>query len=515
MARMPRSSTVAPCAAAWSTSSPSKQSTSTFEYAPTTSRSISIRSSTEKSGRFASFRRMETISRSNIREPRWIRSRCPLVMGSKEPGYRAVTLVGFCGNAMILPHMSRRFLAVLLAAAPLAAWVQGPAGAMADTSADARAGLPEGTLLLARIKRHVAEEMARLPDYTCLETAERYVKAPAERVLRALDTLRLEVLDSGDKELYARPGARGFQRDHPGSFTDTGLTGTGMFSLYLRNLLVYGNGICRYRGEEQLNGRPAARYDFRVPLLGSGMTISLESASAVVASKGAFWVDPGSLDLLRLAVEADEIPPGLPLASSTWTIDYARMRLPQAAEINLRETNGREARNVIDFTHCQEFHAESAIRFEDTAPATALPPSEVPAELLPAGLSVAIALAAPVSSTDPVGAEIEGRIAGNVLLKGRTVLGEGAIVRGRIRRFEPASGAAARSMLVLEFTEIEAAGALLRFFEDLESVDAPASVERGRELPGVGAISMPGTRFTLPRGFRMLWRTRALTAPQP
>jgi len=147
---------------------------------------------------------------------------------------------------------------------------------------------------------------------------------------------------------------------------------------------------------------------------------------------------------------------------------------------------------VDDFTHCREFHAESAIRFEDTAPATGLPPSEAPAEILPAGISVAIALAAPVSSADPVGAEIEGRIAGNLLQKGRTVLGEGAIVRGRIRRVEPASGAAARSTLGLEFAEIEAAGAPLRFFADLESVDAPGSVERGRGLPGVAAISMPG-----------------------
>ena len=40
----------------------------------------------EKSGCFASFRRIETISRSNIREPRWIRSRWPLVIGSNDPG---------------------------------------------------------------------------------------------------------------------------------------------------------------------------------------------------------------------------------------------------------------------------------------------------------------------------------------------------------------------------------------------------------------------------------------------
>jgi hypothetical protein len=422
---------------------------------------------------------------------------------------------------MILAQMHRPFLAVLLLAAPLAAWTQ-------ETD-DARAGLPPGTLLLARIKRHVTEEMARLPDYTCLETAERYLKAPGEKsVLKPLDTLRLEVLDSGDKELYARPGARGFQRDRPGDFTGAGLTNTGMFALYLRNLLVNGTGICRYHGEEAVGGRRAARYDFHVPLLGSGMNVHLGPSSGTIATRGSFWADPGSLDLLRLTVEADDIPPGLPLASTTWTIEYARMRiggrsvlLPQTAEVYLAETSGREARNVIDFTHCQEFHAESAIRFDDApsgAPlATGLPPSEAPVEVLPAGLAVAIVLTARLGSADSPGAEIEGRVAGNVLQKGNVVLGEGAVVRGRIRRIEPPADGASRSTLVLEFTEIEAAGAPLRFFAELEEVDAPASVDRKRTggLLGVGAISVAGNRFTLPRGFRMVWRTRTLSEPRP
>src|SRR5690349_805957 len=49
---------------------------------------------------FASLRRMATINLSNIREPRWIRSRCPLVIGSNEPGYTAITWCGFSGNVL-------------------------------------------------------------------------------------------------------------------------------------------------------------------------------------------------------------------------------------------------------------------------------------------------------------------------------------------------------------------------------------------------------------------------------
>ena len=54
--------------------------------APRTSVSICMRSSTLKSGAFASFRRIATISRSQSREPRSITSRWPLVIGSNDPG---------------------------------------------------------------------------------------------------------------------------------------------------------------------------------------------------------------------------------------------------------------------------------------------------------------------------------------------------------------------------------------------------------------------------------------------
>src|SRR5215831_20296831 len=119
--------------------------------------------------------------------------------------------------------MFRRFVAVLLTCP---AWLP-PAPAQ-----ESGGGLPPGVLLLSRIKRHVRQELAVLPDYTCLETSRRNVKPRGNRgVLKPLDTLRLEVLDTGDKELYAPPGGRAFESEHPSSFTNTGLTGTGVFSL--------------------------------------------------------------------------------------------------------------------------------------------------------------------------------------------------------------------------------------------------------------------------------------------
>src|SRR5579872_6546741 len=66
--------------------------------------------------------------------------------------------------------------------------------------------LPPGILLLSQIKRHVKQDLAHLPEYTCLETVERSgtVVGPKGQVgkLSPLDTLRLEILYTGSKELY-------------------------------------------------------------------------------------------------------------------------------------------------------------------------------------------------------------------------------------------------------------------------------------------------------------------------
>src|SRR5580765_1594238 len=66
--------------------------------------------------------------------------------------------------------------------------------------------LPPGVLLLSRIKRHVREDLGRLPDYTYLQTAQRY-HGPADKpAAQSRDVVRLEVLYAGDKEMYGAPG---------------------------------------------------------------------------------------------------------------------------------------------------------------------------------------------------------------------------------------------------------------------------------------------------------------------
>ncbi len=95
-------------------------------------------------------------------------------------------------------------------------------------------GLPPGILLLSRVKRHVKQELEHLPEYTCLETVQRFGLSAANMrekpkagkkeqpggkfQLDPIDTVRLEILYSGNKELYSSPGGSHFREENLSSF---------------------------------------------------------------------------------------------------------------------------------------------------------------------------------------------------------------------------------------------------------------------------------------------------------
>ena len=73
----------------------------------------------------------------------------------------------------------------------------------------------------------------------------------------------------------------------------------------------------------------------------------LSAISANRFSLGSFWVDPATYDIVRISMEAEEIPPNLPVLASVTSIDYARTNLggtdfllPQSADSRLLKFPG-------------------------------------------------------------------------------------------------------------------------------------------------------------------------------
>ena len=142
--------------------------------------------------------------------------------------------------------------------------------------------LPPEVLLLSRVRRGVSETVSRLPSYACLENIERVARKNPWKRLRLMDTLRLEAIASGGKELFSWPGSDS-SFDTQAS-VPMGLTSSGEFYSSVKAVFLAGPAVIKYRGEQLLNGVRAARYDYRVGQLFSGYRLNIEGRRAIVGT---------------------------------------------------------------------------------------------------------------------------------------------------------------------------------------------------------------------------------------
>jgi hypothetical protein len=396
--------------------------------------------------------------------------------------------------------------------------------------------LPPETIKLARIRQKATENLSRIPDYTCLETVERSWRAPGWRSFTPVDTVRFEVAHVGGRELYSWPGARRLGDTPLASLIGFGVTGSGDFALRAGNIFLSRAPLFRYAGEENLGGRRALRYDYRVSLLGSNSTVSNFDRRAYVAYHGAFWADAETLELMRITSEADDIPPELEVSSSFTQIDYGKLPiagsdflLPQRAELRMASRID-ESRNVTVFSQCRKYVARSAVSFEPRPEGAAAGQSRAVTEIeLPAGLFLEIALQTPIDSkASAVGDLIEARLQTNVIYQEKVLAPAGAAVKGRVRRLERLRGWDNVFLVGLEFNELEFPNFRARFQARLRDTEQrpgltwqlPAGRPYGgsyqtglRELPNVSTFFVRRSRVQLPQGFRMVWRTTGAGGP--
>lgn len=213
----------------------------------------------------------------------------------------------------------------------------------------AQGDLPRETLL-ARFKHQIQQVLSQVPNYTCLETIQRSVQKRRANAFSPLDTVLLEVSIVADKELMAWPSERRFEEGDLSSFASGGMIGSGVFASLAHNVFLLDTTAIQYYGDEEVSGRMLARFNFRVPEVWSGYQIQANGSSAKVGTSGSFWIDPASLELVRMEVRADDIPAALGIERTATVIDYAPMRignsdilLPQAAKILLRCSPARSA----------------------------------------------------------------------------------------------------------------------------------------------------------------------------
>jgi hypothetical protein len=296
--------------------------------------------------------------------------------------------------------------------------------------------------LLTRIQTRVRENLARLPDYVCVQTVERTHRATPREEFKLQDTLRLEVALIGNQERFAWVDARKFEDRDLRDMVGKGAIGTGNFALHTKHVFQPNVAEFKARGEVDHQGRRALRYEYEVPWENSGYRIRTQPREEVVAFRGSFLVDAETLDLMRLEVYADEIPRELGVDRAITILEYAPMKigaleclLPKSSELTLVSLEGAESRNRTELGGCRQYVAESKLSFdappavEPLAPEKSSPPEPLKRLTMELSLDSDIALESAVMG-DPIRAVLV-----HPLKNGeRTLAPEGSLVLGNIVR---------------------------------------------------------------------------------
>jgi len=231
--------------------------------------------------------------------------------------------------------------------------------------------------LIDKIKARAGENLRRLPNYTCVETIERFTQRGRFGNYRHKDTLHLDVVYVGGEELFGLSGKGGVEHSDLKKMIG-GTIENGQFALFLRSIFLSGVATFTPVADANLKGHPSHSFDYIVPQTRSAFHIGSRFGQAIVGYSGRFWVDPDTLDLMRLVVSADNVPPAIRISSDVTAIDYGQVQiadkpflLPVRSVYEVTDGFAYNARNLTTFEHCHQYIGESVLKLD---PEPAPPP---------------------------------------------------------------------------------------------------------------------------------------------
>ncbi|MFZ5927425.1 MAG: hypothetical protein ACOYX1_08240 [Acidobacteriota bacterium] len=386
------------------------------------------------------------------------------------------------------------------------------------------------TILLARIRNVVSENLSRLPNFTCLQTIERSQRLPGTKRYRFVDNIRLEVALVEGKELYAWPGSPKFEERELRDMVGGGAIGTGDFALHAKSIYLGDSARFTYHGVEELRGRKVHVFHYKVPMESSRYLMRIEKAEGPVGYQGHVYNDAETLEMARIEIHIDEVPPYLPLKEGHKVIDYAPMDiggvrhvLPTSMEMTLVDLNGGENRNRAVFSGCRQYMGESRLVFEEPPPETQAPAQAVE-WTLPEGLEVRLKLVAALDlSKSAMGDPVVFEASRDAVRGGKVWLPRGARVTLRLDHIACRDFPVSHCFFALVPGRFEFQNKSGEFRAELVQPDLWRSMEMllrnvrpqlrtipaemGQAPKDAVLLVVSGQRGKLPSGFQTVWRT--------
>jgi hypothetical protein len=216
--------------------------------------------------------------------------------------------------------------------------------------------------LIERAREAAFEFSDKLPNYICEEVMKRFTERGREQET-SLDVVSAEIIFEDAHESYRNVKIN----DRP---TDSDLQeiggswSTGEFASTLL-ALFHPDTDAQFRagGASSISGLSAQVYDFEVRREKSHWTLHSGPQSVTPAYGGSVWVDPKTARVLRIEMQARNIPSDFPMDSVESAVDYSYVSiagssflLPAHAEsLGCQRGTNECSHNVIDFRNYHQY----------------------------------------------------------------------------------------------------------------------------------------------------------------
>ncbi len=230
---------------------------------------------------------------------------------------------------------------------------------------------PAGDEKIEKARQMADEYLNSLPNYIANQLTTRYESETAKVQWRARDTISCEVIYLEGKESYRNMAVN----NKPTNKTFAEIGGAwsmGEFATVLGDLFSPMTAAAfKVSGVDTISNRPTLVYDFNVDKQHSHWQVSMETQSIDPAYRGTVWIDRETFHVLRIEMQARNLPSDFLLDKVEMVTEYDFVRLsgsepyllPIHAE-NLACQRGTSycSRNTIDFRNYRKFGAESTIQ---------------------------------------------------------------------------------------------------------------------------------------------------------
>jgi hypothetical protein len=227
--------------------------------------------------------------------------------------------------------------------------------------------------LIAKAREAAYNFSESLPNFFCKQMTTRYHSENSGKAWNASDIVSADVAYEGGHESYKNIKV-GNSSTNKSMEQIGGTVSTGEFSSWLEDLMSDSTAAVFRRGAaDTIQGRSAIVFSLDVPRERSHWLVKAPSELYYPAYHGSVWIDKATGRVLRIEVQARNVPGAFPFDTIEMAIDYDYIRLAAGEQAYLLPSDAEAlscdrgtsdcARNRIEFRNYRKFEASSTIDF--------------------------------------------------------------------------------------------------------------------------------------------------------